>query len=403
MSRVIAGHSVCARSAIGLLFCGIAVMVLSVSVPASGQQPPVKFALVNELTGSISGPGTNMKDATLLAVDEINAKGGILGRKIETSVYDTQSDPPISVAVMRRAMNEKPFVVFGPVFSSNTVASMHVPQEAGVPQFTGAMAAIITQKNNPNIFRGSFTQVFAMAKLTKWMAEDLRAENIGVIWVNNAMGKGGWDAFGKEWKDSGRSILVDIPTEVGQVDFTAELTKVKRVGVKNLFIYMHEEENARLMAQLRKMGLQFDNIIGETTLCSELTINLAKEALEGVKCHVGLTPDAPLPGLSEVAKRFMARTGHPADHNFIIGYTQAHMVKAVVEATGGFDQEKFRSCLHGMYLEVAKEPGLFMDLYMDDHGDLDRQSFITEVKGGKNVVMKLLPMLRTGYPRKSCR
>jgi branched-chain amino acid transport system substrate-binding protein len=304
---------------------------------------------------------------------------------------------------MRRALNEKPFVVIGPVFSSNTVANMHLPQEAGVPQFTGAVAAIITEKNNPNIFRGSFTQVFAMAKLAKWMAEDLKAENIAFIWVNNAMGKGGWDTFTKEWKDRGKSLLVDIPTEIGQVDFTAELTQIKRSGAKNLLIYMHEEENARLMAQLRKMGLQFDNIIGETTLCTELTINLAKEAVEGVKCHVGLTPDAPLPGLPEVAKRFVARTHHPADHNFIIGYTQAYMVKAVVEATGGFDQAKFRSCLHGMYLEAAKEPGLFMDLYMDDHGDLDRQSFITEVKGGKNVVTKLLPMLRTGYPKKTCK
>jgi len=56
-----------------------------------------------------------------------------------------------------------------------------------------------------------------------------------------------------------------------------------------------------------------------------------------------------------------------------------------------------------MYLEAAKEPGLFLDVYYDDRGDLDRESFITEVKGGKNVVTKILPMLRGGYPRKACK
>jgi len=64
---------------------------------------------------------------------------------------------------------------------------------------------------------------------------------------------------------------------------------------------------------------------------------------------------------------------------------------------------KFRSCLHGMYLEAAKEPGLLMDIHMDDSGDIDRESFIVEVKDGKAVVIKTVPMLRSGYPMKSCK
>ena len=105
------------RRSMELPLCGAAVAIPLAVLPASGQQLPVKFAIVNELTGNISGPGTNMKDAVLQAVDEINAKGGILGRKIETAVYDTQSDPPKSIAVMRWALKDKPFVVLGPVLS----------------------------------------------------------------------------------------------------------------------------------------------------------------------------------------------------------------------------------------------------------------------------------------------
>lgn len=388
---------------LGLISYAAVSAVLVLAVPASSQQPPIKFAIVTELTGGISGPGTNWKDAILMAVDEMNAKGGILGRKIETSVYDTQSDPPTSVAVMRRALNEKPFAILGTVYSSNTVANMHLPQQAGVPQLTGSEAAIITQKDNPNIFRSSFTQAFSMAKLAKWMAEDLKAEKVTVMWANTAFGKGGRDTFLKEWQARGKSVAADVSTELGQADFTAELTRVKNAGTRNLFLYLHEDESARLMVQLRKMGLQFDNIIGETTLCTQQTINLAREAVEGVKCHVGLTPDAALAGVQEMSKRFVARTKRDTDHNALKGYIGAYIVKAVAEATGGFDQEKFRSCLHGSFLEAAKESGLLMNLYMDDHGDLDRESFLVEVKGGRNVVVKPLPMLRGPYSKKACK
>jgi len=385
----------------GWLAVAVAAIVLG-AAPGWAQQT-VKFAIVTELTGGISGPGTNWKDAILMAVEEMNARGGLLGRRIETTVEDTQSDPPTSVAVMRRALSDRPFVVLGTVFSSNTVANMHLAQQAGVPQITGSEAAVITQKGNPNIFRTSFTQAFGMAKVARWMAEELRAERVAVVWANTAFGKGGRDTFVREWEARGKKVVVDVSTELKQADFTAELTRVKNSGATTLFLYLHEDESARLMSQLRKMGLAFETIVGETTLCTQQTIDLAREALEGVKCHVGLTPDADLPGMREFARKFQARTGRPADHNALKGYTGAYMVKATVEATGGFDQDRFRSCLHGLYLEAAREPGLLMDLYMDDKGDLDRQSFLVEVKAGRQVVVKSVPMLGGPYPRKSCR
>lgn len=403
MARMVGSSRVSMRKTIGLLLCGAVAAIPLAVVPASGQQPPIKIGIVQELTGPLSAAGTSMRDGSLFAFDEINAKGGILGRKVETSVYDTQSDPPTSVAVMRRALSEKPFAVIGPVFSSTTMANMHLAQEAGVPQIVGAAAAMITQKGNPNIFRITFTQTFSMAKLAKWMVEDHKAEKVAVIWVNNAFGKGGWDNFNREWKERGQSILVDVPTEAGQVDFTAELAKVRASGAKNLFLYTHEDENARVMTQIRKMGIQFDNIIGETTLCSEITLHLAPEALEGVKCHVSLTPDSPIPAMREAGRRYTASTGRLTDYNVLQGYIAAQLVKAGVDASGTFDQAKFRSCLHGLYLEAAKEPGLLLDAFVGDNGDMDRESFITEVKGGKNVVMKVLPMYRTGYPRKACK
>ncbi len=98
-----------ARSKLSLL---AALLVLAAVSPAS-PQGVVKLPIVAEITGGGASVGAMWRDAVNLAVEDINKKGGVLGMKLETSVQDTQTDPPTSVAVMRRVLNDKPFAVFG--------------------------------------------------------------------------------------------------------------------------------------------------------------------------------------------------------------------------------------------------------------------------------------------------
>src|SRR5919197_4657236 len=202
------------------------VLALGLVATASAQSV-VKLPIVAEITGGGASVGAMWRDAVAMAVEDINRKGGILGLRLETSVQDTQSDPPTSVAVMRRVLNDKPFAIFGTVYSSSTVANMEIARHAGVPQFTGSESVIITQKGNDNIFLTSFTQDTGMAKFVRWLVEDVKAEKIALIWVNNAFGKGGHDMFVQFLKERGKTPVVDISTEVQQADFTPELTKVR--------------------------------------------------------------------------------------------------------------------------------------------------------------------------------
>ena len=141
---------------------------------------------------------------------------------------DTQSDPPTSVAVIRRAINEQPFAIMGTVYSGSTVANMEFARQAGIPQISGSESVLVVSKGNPNIFLTSFSQQIGFAKLVKWVADDLKAEKIALIYVNDAFGKGGRDMFVKFLKERGKSLVADISTEVQQADFTAELTQVAR-------------------------------------------------------------------------------------------------------------------------------------------------------------------------------
>ena len=99
---------------------GAALLAALASAPPATAQGPVKLAIVAEITGGGAPSGTMYRDGVLLGAEEINKKGGILGRQLETFVMDTQSDPPTSVAVIRRAINEQPFAIMGTVYSGST-------------------------------------------------------------------------------------------------------------------------------------------------------------------------------------------------------------------------------------------------------------------------------------------
>jgi branched-chain amino acid transport system substrate-binding protein len=376
-------------------------LTLALAAPAAAQ-PVIKLPVVAEITGGGAGVGAMWRDAVIMAVEELNRKGGILGAKLETSVQDTQTDPPTSVAVMRRVLNEKPFAVFGTVYSSSTVANMEIARQAGIPQFTGSESIIITQKGNDNIFLTSFTQDIGMAKFVRWLVEDLKAEKIALMWVNNAFGKGGRDMFVQFMKERGKAPILDISTEPQQADFTPELTKVRSSGATHVVIYSHEEENARFMIQLRKMALAVEPV-GETTLCTQTTITPGGTAVNGAKCHVGLVATAPQPAMVDFGRRFQEKFGRVPDHNAYKAYVGVHMLKAAVQRVGSWDQAKVRACLHGNLFTTAEEPGLLMDVWVNEKGSVDRESFIVEVKDQKPIVAKTVPMLGGPYKERSCK
>jgi branched-chain amino acid transport system substrate-binding protein len=303
--------------------------------------------------------------------------------------------------VIRRAINDRPFAIMGTVYSSSTVANMEIARQAGIPQISGSESVLVVQKGNPNIFLTSFSQQVGFAKLVRWLADDLKADRIALVYVNNAFGRGGREMFIKFLKDRGKSIVADISTEVQQADFTAELTQVRASGATHLMIYSHEEENARLMIQMRKLGMNVEPV-GDN-LCAQTTINAGGEAMNGAKCHVPMTALSPVPSMVDMGRRFEQRFGRVSDHNGFKGYIGTHLLKAAVERVGAFDQAKVRDCLHNNLFTAAEEPGLLMDTYVDDKGDADRGSFIVEVKNRKPEVVKVLPLLGGPYTKRACR
>ena len=375
----------------------IAACVVTTSATAGFSQDVIKIANIVELSGGGATAGTNFKNGVELAVKEINASGGILGKKIQTTTADTQSNPGVAKGLTQKAIDNDVFAIFGPVFSGSIMVSMAESRRAEVPNFTGGEAASITEQGNPYVFRTSFTQATAMPKVARYMSEQAKLKNIAIVYVNNDFGKGGLDALKKALAASSTKIAAEISTEPGQIDFSAAVLRAKQSNADAVFAYSNEEESARILRELKKQGWN-KPVIGETTLTGQKVIELAGDAANGAIAHVGLTVDAPLPAVRAFRAKFEKEYKYVSDHNGMKGYSGIYVLKSAIEKVGKLDRKAVAAALHTLKVKAADQPGVLMDVSFDSKGDLDRESFMIEVKNGKQEVVATLPALGGSAP-----
>lgn len=375
-----------------MVFAGLALAVGLAAATFAPAAEPIRLADVAELSGGGATVGTNWRNGIDLAIEEINAKGGVLGRPLQVTHADSQSNPGIARAQVQKALDSNPYVLLGPGYSGSVKVTAPLAAEAGIAQIMGGEAAELTQAGNAYLFRTSFGQQSTMPKVAKYIADELHAKTVAVVWVNNDFGKGGRDVIVKEFAKLGIKVVADLSTEAGQADFAADVSKVKAAQPDAIFVYLNEEESARILKELKRQGVTAP-LMGETTLIGQKVIELAGDAANGVRGHVGLTTDAPLDSIRAFRERFVKKYGYVPDHNGLKGYLAVYMIKAVTEKMGKVDAEHFAQTLHGMTIKVADEPGILMDVTFDQNGDIDRQGFLVEVVNGKQVVKQVLPKL----------
>jgi branched-chain amino acid transport system substrate-binding protein len=368
---------------------GILLAALS-SGAAFGQ--PIKISDVAELSGGGATVGNNWKNGIDLAVEEVNAKGGILGRKIEVSHADSQSNPGVARAQVQKALDAEPYVLLGPGYSGSVKVTAPLAAEAGITQIVGGEAAELTQAGNKFLFRTSFGQQSSMPKVAKYINDELKAKSVAIVWVNNDFGRGGRDVVTKEFGKYGIKVAADLSTEAGQADFAADVSKIKAAAPDAVFIYVNEEESARILKELKRQSVTAP-LIGETTLIGQKVVELAGDAANGARGHVGLTTDAPVDLVKAFREKFVKKYNYVPDHNGIKGYLAIYMIKAATQKMGKVDPKGVADALHGLTIKAADEPGILMDVTFDQNGDIDRQGFLVEIVEGKQVIKQVLPKL----------
>jgi branched-chain amino acid transport system substrate-binding protein len=368
-----------------------ATTALVASLGMAQAQDPVKIGIVVELSGAGAPSGTNWRDGIKIAVDEINADGGILGRQVQTSEYDTQTDPQTSRALVQKAIDEGVYAIWGTVYSGSTLVNMLVAQQNEIPQFVGSEAPAIVQKGNPFVYRTSSGAQKGIPALVPYFTDTLQAKKVGIAWVNNEFGKGGRDVFAAEMQKAGIEVVADVASEQAQTDYAADVARLKDAGADAVFVYMNQEESARFLIEAKKQGLSMP-LVGEVTLTEAKVIELAGGAAENAIAHVGVTATATqIEGIAEFAAKFEETFKRKPTHDAIKGYVGAWATKYVTEIVGEFDGAAFADKMKNLCLDVADHPRMLLDTCWDDTGEMSRPSFMVQVKDGAPAVIGTVP------------
>ena len=232
-----------------------------------------------------------------------------------------------------------------------------------------------------------------MPKIANYLHDRLKVKSVAVVWVNNDFGKGGRDNFVKEMKARSIDVVADLSTEQGQVDFGSDVIKLKSAKAEAIFVYTNEEESARFLIEAKRQGLTTP-LFGETTLLSQKVVDLAGAAANGVRGHVGLSADAPIPAIAEFtsevqpALRLSARPQrHQGLYRRVSGEIR-HREDREVRSQG------IRRDDEGADADAATAPGILMEASWDQNGDIDRASFLAEIMDGKQKIVETLPKLK---------
>ena len=238
----------------------------------------IRIGFTPPITGQHAAAGSLQVKAIKLALKEINAAGGVNGKKIDLRIIDSQSTNPGALAALQKAVDqEKVVALIGCLYSTQVLATSDAIKNYGIPTIIGATNVSITKQGNPWLFRVRPDDSIAAGAMVRYIKENTKLTKIGLLHDADAMGTGGADLVEKGAKEAGLTIVRREKIATAAKDFTAELLAMKNAGAEILVFYGHQEATALLQRQVRQLGSPF-KFLGSPSAASKDSLNLAKEA-----------------------------------------------------------------------------------------------------------------------------
>lgn len=360
-----------------------ALAVALFTVPAFAET--VKIAVASPFTGGAAAYGDNIKAGVTMKVDEVNAAGGIGGKKVEVVWMDEQCDPKEAATVAPRIAQDKSIVgVIGHLCSSAHLAALPTYVREGVPTISPTATNVtISEKNKDrqnkawsfrNVYRDDFQGKF----LANYVKDVLGLTRIAVFHENNDYGIGLKDAFVAEAKKIGLEVVGQEAYVKGANDFTPQLTKLRAANPDGLFISGYYNEGALIATQAGMLGMDIVKF-GADGLDNVDYISLAKAAANNTYMTVPFLSDAAGDEAKGFIEKFKAAYNRDLDWMSANAYDAAGLLlKAVAEA--GADRAKIQAYLAGMDSKEKAYVGITGLTYFDANGDSQKSAFVKMVK-----------------------
>ena len=271
-----------------------------VGSPAAMAADDIRIGFTPPVTGVSAAEGALQIKAIKLALKEINAAGGVNGKKIDLRIVDNQSSNPGALAALQNAVEqEKVLAQVGFVKSTQILASSDAIKKYGIPTMIGGTNFTLTRQGNPWLFRMRADDSIAAAAMIKYIKEDTKFTKIGILHDIDAFGTGGADLVEQYAKENGLTVVKREKFATKEKEYTAHLLSLKNAGTEIMVVYgPNPEDVALIQRQLRQLGSPFKYIGSPSSQMKDCLV-LSKEAAEGVLAVADLVP-----GSSEMSKRY---------------------------------------------------------------------------------------------------
>jgi len=341
---------------------------------------PIVFGLVGPMTGDAADYGVMLESGVRLAVDEINAAGGINGRPVELEICDDKCDPyEASMCAQKMVANPKIFAVIGHVCSSCTLAGGPIYEQAGLTAMTvSSTNPEITKKGWKHIFRTIAHDGLQGPLMAQFAIETLGKQRLAIMYASHDYGKGLLDATLPEVPKLGGEVVA-VETYVPGVDkdFSAQLTKIAQAKPEALLLLTDYAEGGMICKQRLAAGLGDIPVIASAGNQHEQFIELGGEGAEGVYVMVYFDPEKPDELTQEFVRKYKARYNKMPSEQAGYGYEAPYIFKLAIEK--GATKETLHEVLH-----TIEYTGLTGVTKFDETGDVSgKGQAVLIVKDGK--------------------
>ncbi|MEW6081020.1 MAG: ABC transporter substrate-binding protein [Bacillota bacterium] len=347
-----------------------------------------KVGLGASFTGDYAVYGHYHYNAAKLAADEINAAGGVLGRKIELVKGDDKADPKEAASVAQKFVADKDVVaVLGHIFSSTSLAAGPIYQQGG-------LSSIVVLASNPKvplvgdyIFRINVHDGIAGSQTAEYVVKSMGKKRIGILVDNTDYCIGFKDAFVAKAEELGGSIT-DVEFYMGQQDkdFSVVLRKLQEKNPEVVLLSSYHTEGALITQQVRQMGWDVQLVAPDACATPDY-LELAGAAAEGAVLTTYFHRDVPDPKAQALVKTYEETFNEETFVSVPYTYDAMYVLIAAIERAGSFDRAAIRD-------EIAKTkdfPGVTGSITFDEDGDRPvGWNIVLDVKNGEFVIRDMI-------------
>jgi len=370
-----------------LIFCAAALTLVGCK-PADGggsgggtSDAPIKVGEYASLTGKEATFGISSHEGTLMAIEEINAAGGVLGRKLELLTEDTQSKAGESQTVVNKLIaRDGAIAILGEVASSRSLEAAKVCQDSKTPMISPSSTNPKVTESGDYIFRVCFIDPFQGTVMANFATQTLKAKKVAVFTdVKSDYSKGLAKFFKERFVANGGTIAVELDYNGGDKDFKAQLTAIKAANPDGVFVPGYYTDAALICVQAKQLGLNVPLFGGDGWESEKLT-EIGSDAVEGHYFSTHYHPDVG----SELSKKFVENyrkrwNGKTPDALAACGYDSAIVLVDGIKRAGTTDGAKLREAI-----AATKDfQAVTGTITINPQRDATKAAVILQVKDGK--------------------